>query len=44
MTSRVGFDWDNPESVLEKIKEETRELEAAMAEKTRIRWKMKSGI
>ena len=33
VTSRVGFDWDNPESVLDKIKEETRELEAAMAEK-----------
>ena len=29
VTSRVGFDWENPESVLDKIKEEIRELEAA---------------
>jgi len=31
--SRVGFDWNKPEEVLEKLKEEMAELEAAMKSK-----------
>src|SRR6476646_8941103 len=29
---RVGFDWDDPHAVLKKIREETDEIEAALAE------------
>lgn len=35
VTSRVGFDWENAESVVAKIKEELAELDAAMAGKNK---------
>ena len=30
VVSRVGFDWENPEGVVDKVKEEVREVEEAM--------------
>jgi tetrapyrrole methylase family protein/MazG family protein len=38
-TARFGFDWDNPEPVLDKVVEETEELRQSMRGKTRKRRK-----
>ncbi|MCD6585570.1 MAG: nucleoside triphosphate pyrophosphohydrolase [Desulfobacteraceae bacterium] len=35
VVSRVGFDWENPEGVVDKIKEELQEAEAAMDKKNK---------
>jgi tetrapyrrole methylase family protein/MazG family protein len=37
VVSRVGFDWENPEGVVDKIKEEIREVEEAMDGKNKDR-------
>ncbi|PYT82919.1 MAG: nucleoside triphosphate pyrophosphohydrolase [Acidobacteria bacterium] len=41
--SRIGFDWDNADGVIDKIREETAELEIALNDKDKQRWEEEMG-
>src|SRR5436305_4919763 len=41
--SRIGFDWDNADWVIDKIREETAELEIALNDKDKQRWEEEMG-